>query len=230
MLPTTKAHHEIPAPTINRLTLYLRALVGLEADGSQVVCSKELGELVGATPAQIRKDLSYIGHLGTQGHGYDVSRLRLRLQETLGLDREWPIVVVGLACIELRPLALGHDARVQFRVSKAYDADPASVGLRIGDVVVEDIASLAEGSFETPIEIAMVSVKEDDAQNVVNALVENGVRAILSFGPLAARVPHHVQVREVDAVLMLETMTYDLKQRSRTGGVEEPPEVGASFL
>ncbi len=223
-----KVRQEIPKAAINRLPLYLRALTGLESSSTDVVCSEELGRLVGAAPAQIRKDLSHIGHLGVQGSGYDVSRLRRSLQETLGLDRQLPVVVVGLGYEELRPLTLGRGASAKFLVSRAYDTDPASLGRRIGDAVVEDIASLGQGSFDTPIEIAMVSVAQDVAQQIVDALIANGVRAILSFGPLAARVPDDVQVHQVDMVLMLETMTYELKQCSRLGGVEEPSEVGAS--
>ena len=224
----TKVQDEIPRTAINRFPLYLRALLRLEEEGGEVVCSEELGRLVVATPAQIRKDLSYIGHLGVQGRGYDVSRLRRSLQETLGLDREWPIVVVGLEAAELRLLTLESDTAVRFRVSRAYDADPAAVGRRIGGVVVEDIASLTKGSFETPIEIAMISVKADDAQRVVNALVENGVRAILSVGPLAARLPSQVELHEVDTVLMLETMTYALTQRPSAVNVPDPSGAGAS--
>ena len=219
----------IPKAAISRLPLYLRALVGLEAGRRDVVCSEELGRLVGETPAQVRKDFSHIGHLGVQGRGYSIALLRRRLQEILGLDREWPIVVVGMGNEELRPLMRGSGMSAQFLVRRAYDTDPASFGRRIGGVVVEDIASLGAESFDTPIEIAMVSVAQDDAQQVVDSLVESGVRSILSVGPLAARVPPDVQVHHVDLVVTLETMTYELNQHARDTGVTEPTVIGAAF-
>lgn len=221
--------HHIPKATINRLPLYLHALVGLEVGRTDVVCSEELGRLVGETPAQVRKDFSYIGHLGVQGRGYNISRLRRSLQKFLGLDREWPIVVVGMGNEELRPLMLSSGTSARFVVSRAYDTDPAAFGRRVGDAVVEDIASLEAGSFDTLIEIAMVSVAPDDAQRVVDSLIESGVRAILSFGPLAARVPPDVQMHHVDLVVALETMTYELNQYPRRSGANATSEVGASF-
>lgn len=216
----------IPKAAVNRLPLYLHALVGLESDHRDVVCSKELGRLVGEAAAQIRKDFSYIGHLGVQGHGYDVSRLRRSLQEILGVDRAWPIIVVGMNNEELRPLMLSRGASEKFLVRRAYDTDPASFGRRVGDSVVEDIASLGAGSFDPPIEIAMVSVDRDVAQDVVDSLVASGVRAILSVGPLAARVPPDVRVHQVDIAAALETMTYELSQDRKPGG-GDPAEIGA---
>jgi redox-sensing transcriptional repressor len=123
----------------------------------------------------------------------------------------------------------GSGLGAQFLVSRAYDTDPASFGRQIGSVVVEDIASLGAGSFDTPIEIAMVSVAQDDAQLVVDALVESGVRSILSVGPLAARVPPDVQVHHVDLVVTLETMTYELNQHVGETETNETVQLGPSY-
>ena len=87
---------EIPDVVIDRLPLYYRLLSRLEQEGRAVISSQELGEELGVTPAQIRKDLSYFGRFGKQGRGYSVVRLAEELRFILGLDRRWRVVVVGI--------------------------------------------------------------------------------------------------------------------------------------
>ena len=87
---------EIPAVVIDRLPVYARALTDLEIQGRDVVSSQELGEMLGVTPAQIRKDLSYFGRFGKQGRGYNVVRLAQELRQILGLDRQWSMILIGV--------------------------------------------------------------------------------------------------------------------------------------
>ena len=84
---------EIPDVVIDRLPVYARALASLKDEGREVVNSQELGERLGVTPAQIRKDLSYFGRFGKKGRGYRVDKLLQELRQILGLTREWPMVV-----------------------------------------------------------------------------------------------------------------------------------------
>ena len=87
---------EIPEVVIDRLPVYHRLLVSLQAKGVAVVSSQELGDALNVTPAQIRKDLSYFGRFGKQGRGYSVQRLTEELQTILGLDRRWRMVLIGV--------------------------------------------------------------------------------------------------------------------------------------
>ena len=87
---------EIPEVVIDRLPVYYRLLSRLAAEGRAVVSSQDLGEELGVTPAQIRKDLSYFGRFGKQGRGYSVTRLTEELRVILGLDARWSVVVVGI--------------------------------------------------------------------------------------------------------------------------------------
>ena len=51
----------IPNIVIARLPIYLRALTRMMQQGRQVTSSQELGERLGISAAQIRKDLSQFG-------------------------------------------------------------------------------------------------------------------------------------------------------------------------
>src|SRR5439155_27098444 len=96
---------DIPAVVIDRLPIYARALTALEDQGRDVVSSQELGTLLGVTPAQIRKDLSYFGRFGKQGRGYNVARLAQELRQILGLDRQWSMILIGVGRLGLAILA-----------------------------------------------------------------------------------------------------------------------------
>lgn len=202
---------EIPEVVINRLPVYARALNALEGEGREVVSSQELGEHLGITPAQIRKDLSYFGRFGKQGRGYNVRKLASELQQILGLDRQWTMALVGVG--KLGRAILGYDGFVRqgFRIVAAFDTDPQIIGQHIGNLEVQD-ANLLEGVLqENPVDIGVVAVPAGVAQKVIDTLVRCGIKAILNYAPLEARTPPDVHVRNIDPVLSLQSMTYYLK-------------------
>ena len=90
-----KENKKIPPATVKRLPLYLQCLDLVDQDAIGI-SSKKLAELAKVNDAQVRRDLSYLGTLGTRGVGYDVSTLRNQLQLELGLVEGWSAVIVGV--------------------------------------------------------------------------------------------------------------------------------------
>src|SRR3989304_1553806 len=124
--------NDIPEVVILRLPLYARVLASLEGQGTEVVSSQTLGTLLQATPAQIRKDLSYFGRFGKQGRGYRVSGLLRELRQILGLERQWSAVLVGVGHLGRAVLSYDGFAPQGFHVVAAFDTDPAKGGTRKG--------------------------------------------------------------------------------------------------
>src|SRR5690554_7998381 len=91
-----RSDSEIPDIVVGRLPIYLRALIRLQQEGREITSSQELGERLGISSAQIRKDLSHFGEFGKQGTGYTVSTLIAELQRILHVDREWEVALVGV--------------------------------------------------------------------------------------------------------------------------------------
>src|SRR4051794_34489595 len=87
---------EIPDIVIRRLPIYARSLQFLAEEAIETVSSGELGNHLGVSAAQIRRDLSYFGEFGKQGKGYNVDYLLAQISSILGLDHEWPMALVGL--------------------------------------------------------------------------------------------------------------------------------------
>jgi redox-sensing transcriptional repressor len=207
---------------INRLPVYARALALLAAEDREVVSSQELGKELGVTPAQIRKDLSYFGRFGKQGRGYNIAHLLETLRSILGLDREWRMALVGVGRLGQAILGYGGFGPQGFHVVKAYDYDAATIGRREGAIVVEDVADLETSLREAEIDIGIVAVPGQAAQEVIDVLVAGGVRAILNYAPIAVRVQPGVYVRQIDPVLSLQSMTYYLSHAADAGGASGP--------
>lgn len=205
---------EIPEVVIDRLPVYARALELLERQGSVVVSSQELGDELGVTPAQIRKDLSYFGRFGKQGRGYNVKRLLQELREILGLTREWLMLLVGVGKLGRAIISYGGFAPQGFRIVEAFDTDPATVGGDVDGLLVKPLDALPDVIRQRNIDIAIVAVPGASAQQVIDMLVASGVKAILNYAPMAPHVPDDVWVKDIDPVLALQSMTYYIKDHA----------------
>ncbi|MFQ5925231.1 MAG: redox-sensing transcriptional repressor Rex [Dehalococcoidia bacterium] len=205
---------QIPEVVILRLPLYFRALSLMEEEKAEIISSQELGTRLQITPAQIRKDLSYFGKFGTQGKGYNVSQLLSELRHILGVDRQWCCALVGVGRLGRAILDYSRLAPEGFHIVAIFDRDPQQIGNKVGELVIQDIAELAATIKNWGIEIGISAVPPSQAQEVINYLVECGIKAVLNYAPIAARVPPDVRLQEIDPVLVLQTLTYHLKSLS----------------
>jgi len=201
---------KIPDIIIGRLPVYLRALQRMAENGMKTTSSQELGERVGISAAQIRKDVSQFGEFGKQGTGYSISFLIDKLREILNVNRMWDVAIIGAG-------DMGHAlARYQgftnrgFRVVMIFDNDPAKVGQKVGDFTIEDIAKLVDRIRSAKIKMAMITVPASAAQAVADKLIQAGVKAILNYAPISINVPDNVHVQHIDPATHLQRMTYYL--------------------
>jgi redox-sensing transcriptional repressor len=202
---------EIPAVVIDRLPVYARALTLLESQARDVVSSQELGVLLGVTPAQIRKDLSYFGRFGKQGRGYNVERLAQELRQILGLDRQWSMILIGVGHLGQAILTYDGFQPQGFIIVDAFDVDAKVIGTKIGGVQVHAVDDLPGYLERRQVDIGIVAVPAFSAAPIINDLVAGGVRSILNYAPIAVPVPERVQIRNIDPVLALQSMTFYLK-------------------
>jgi redox-sensing transcriptional repressor len=198
----------IPDIVVARLPRYLQALNQMEEEGKHSTSSQELGERIGISAAQIRKDLSHFGEFGKQGTGYAIPYLVDQLQMILKVKQVWDIAVVGAG-------DLGHAiARFQgfanrgYRVALVFDNDPHKIGTKVGDFVIQDMANLIPMIQQAGIKIAMLTVPPAVAQSVAENLVRAQVCAILSYAPVPLNLPSHIQVEYIDPIIQLQHMTY----------------------
>ena len=200
----------IPDIVVSRLPRYLLALQRMLRNGQQTTSSQELGQLLGISAAQIRKDLSLFGEFGKQGTGYSLPYLIEQIQSILHVNRSWDIALVGAG-------DLGHAiARYQgfsnrgFCIRMIFDNDPQKIGQKIGELVIEDIATLSKRIKESGIRIAMLTVPSVAAQEVAEGLVDAGIEAILNYAPVPLNLPPGIEIQHIDPIIHLQHMTYYL--------------------
>ncbi len=202
---------DIPDIVIGRLPIYLRALNLLVQQGQEITSSHELGQRLGISSAQIRKDLSHFGEFGKQGTGYQVRHLQAQLKQILQVNREWPVIVVGAGDLGRAIAHYGGFIERGFRVVAMFDNDPTKIGTGKSGLKVMDSAHMSSFIQERGIKIAMIAIPAAHAQSVCDTLVKAGVRAVLNYAPITLTVPEYVRVQYIDPVTHLQRMTYYLK-------------------
>jgi redox-sensing transcriptional repressor len=200
----------IPDIVVGRLPIYLRALQRMLAENRHVTSSQELGERLGISAAQIRKDLSQFGEFGKQGTGYSIDYLAEQIRQILKVDRVWDIAVVGAGDIGSAVARYQGFANRGLQVKQIYDSDPAKIGTEVGSFNVKDIANIKSEIKKDGIKVAMIATPSDHAQDVADELVAAGVMAILNYAPINLNVPNNVHVQYIDPVIHLQRMTYYL--------------------
>jgi redox-sensing transcriptional repressor len=200
----------IPDIVVGRLPVYLRALQRMLQEGRRVTSSQELGERLGISAAQIRKDLSQFGEFGKQGTGYDIETLSKQVQKILKVDKVWDVAVVGAGDIGSALARYPGLNDRGFCVAMIFDNNPEKIATKIGDFVVQDSSDLVKIISAAKIKIAIIAVPAAAAQDVADQMVEAGVEAILNYAPISINVPLGLRVQYIDPVTHLQRMTYYL--------------------
>ncbi len=198
----------ISESTINRLSLYYRALSLLEKEGYETVSSKVLARREKLTPAQVRKDLSFFGSFGTRGLGYPVADLKKEIAVILGIDRVWRVALVGIGNIGSALVSYKEFARQGFQIVKLFDNDQRKIGSNHKGIIVSDINNLATELAEDNIEMVVLTVPATVAQYIVDEIVKAGIKAILNFAPVNLKVPDDIYLRNENMSMELEYLSF----------------------
>ena len=215
---TPRSHFKIPKipeMTVRRLSVYTRCLQQLEEDGVKTVSSQELAERFNFNSAQVRKDLAYFGEFGVRGIGYYVAGLKAELQKILGLDREWPVALVGLGNLGSALFHYKGFSKQGFRIVAIFDDDPAKAGTTQEGVPIMPMRDLPKETKARNLQIAIVAVPAESAQAVTEKLTAAGIKAILNFAPGRIRAAKEVRLKNVDLSIELESLSFYLAQGSR---------------
>ncbi|WP_159611949.1 redox-sensing transcriptional repressor Rex [Glutamicibacter sp. JC586] len=198
----------LPEATLARLTQYLRALNTLESQGRERTSSGVLAKEAGVNPAILRKDLSWLGSYGTRGVGYVVRELAEHISRTLGLNQDWKVAIIGAGNLGRALSGYAGFTSRGFNVKAILDVDPGLIGEAVGNLKVEAIADLAQVVSREEINIAVLAVPGEAAQDLVYELAENSVRSVLSFAPKPLKVPSGMNLRRVDLSTELQILAY----------------------
>jgi redox-sensing transcriptional repressor len=193
------------------LSLYLRHLEVLQSQGVLKVSSRQLGQAVGVTDVQVRKDLTYLGNLGHPGIGYPTQDLIATIRRVLGVDREWAVALVGVGNLARALLRYKGFAQRGFRIVALFDADPTKVGTKVEGLEVHPPEKMKAVIAATKADLGLVAVPSDTAQAVADRLVSAGIRGVLNFAPTVLQLPPHVSLVAVDLTVQLEQLAFQVQ-------------------
>ena len=202
----------IPRKSIYRFSLYLRCLQGLERDNVSTVSSERLAKAAKVNPAQLRKDLAYLGTPGRRGFGYYVTELKDRIDALMGTNLLTPIVLVGVGNLGAALVSYQGFKEVGFEIVGAFDAAWETAAPKNSPVEVMAMERLGTFIASRGVTIAILAVPAAAAQAVANHLVELGIRGILNFSPVLLELPGGVLSHNVNVALELQNLAYFIRK------------------
>ncbi len=207
---------------IRRLVLYMRILDDIEdKDEEMAISSYELGELAGVRAAQVRKDLAWFGEFGKQGVGYKIGFLRMQLHDILHFHRPVSVAIVGLGHLGMALARYNMDRyneeeKYYLKVSALFDKDPRKIGLFLCGIKILHVDEIQTIVKEKDIEMRVITVPRQGAQEVAYMLLDAGVKNILNFAPTTISVPDDVKLHNADISLELQHLAYYLGRDKAT--------------
>jgi redox-sensing transcriptional repressor len=217
---------EIPRQAVYRLSVYMRCLMRLKANGLETVSSQALSGAAGVKPTQLRKDLTYFGQFGTRGLGYDVNQLTGMIAEVLGTNTLQPVVLIGVGNLGKALISYRGFEREGFEIVSAFDADPNLVTADIKwTIPVRSMDELPDIVSKYQVRMAILCVPIEAAQSTVNRLIQTGITGVLNFAPMVLHVPDGVTVNNVNLAIELENLSYFIQEHAPESTDESSPDI-----
>ena len=203
---------------IRRLPRYYRFLGELLNQDIQKISSRELSEKMRLTASQIRQDLNCFGGFGQQGYGYNVEYLYQEIGRILGLDKTHHLIIVGAGNLGQALANYMNFERRGFIFTGVFDNNPALYGRKIRGIEVRPMEEVADFVEQNNVDIAVLTIPKNSAEEVADRLVSVGIKAIWNFAHVDLKVPKEVQVENVhlsDSLMKLSYMLERYEKESR---------------
>jgi redox-sensing transcriptional repressor len=199
---------KIPVPTVSRLCKVYRLCTDLEAQGVEEISSTRIGEILGVSSHSIRKDINYLGEVGNTGSGYDVGRLRTHIGSRLGLMHGCKACIVGLGRLGTAIMEYERLATSGYDVVAGFDSNINRLETIRTRVKLYPAYEITDVVSRESIDLAVLAVPAQAAQECAVALVKGGIKAILNFAPVAIKTGNpSIVVRNIDMVNELRTVS-----------------------
>jgi redox-sensing transcriptional repressor len=200
---------------IVRLSNYRNALKRLHKLGFIRVFSDNLADAVGVSSSQVRKDFSLFGITGNKKGGYHLDELSKKLDSLLGKDKVQKVVLVGAGKIGEALINYKAFEPEGIRIVAAFDADEKKVN-RKAEIPVLPIDKLKDYIRKNKIEIAIIAVPENAAQQVLDEMIEAGIKGVLNFAPIHLRGKEDTIINSANLRLELENVIYFVNALDKT--------------
>lgn len=205
----------IPERSIERLSVYRRVLLQLRDADAAVVFSHELSKHAGVTAAQVRRDIMHLGCMGVPNSGYRTSELLDAINTFLDAPESQRAVLIGVGHLGLALLNHFSGRWRWLHIHAAFDTDAGKQDTLIRGVRCYPLSEIGRIVREWRIDVGILTVPKDAAQNVADRLCAAGVRGLLNFASLRLQVPEGVYVENVDLTSSFEKVAFFARQGSK---------------
>ncbi|MBB3187098.1 redox-sensing transcriptional repressor Rex [Microbacter margulisiae] len=202
----------LPEPAIRRLPWYLSyAKLALEK-GETTISSTQIAFAIGVDSSVVAKDLSYIDVAGKTRVGYNTFTLIEVLETFLGFTKSHPAFLFGVG--RLGGALLQDNGLRQFglEIIAAFDVKYELAGTNINHIPIHHFDNMCELRRKTGVDIAVLTVPINRAQEVADFLIEVNFKAIWNFTPIRIKVPDHIVVQNTSIYAHLAVMYNRLEQ------------------
>lgn len=214
---------KISNAVIRRLPRYRRYLIELKKKGVEKISSKEFSNLIGYTASQIRQDLNNFGGFGQQGYGYSVDGLYEEISAILGLNQEYRMVIMGAGNLGQAIAKYTRFYKEGFKVCSVFEVKPELIGTTLDGIEILDYENIVEYVEDEKIDIGIICVNRDSAQEVADKLSFAGVKGIWNFAPIDIEVPKHVALENVHLSDSLHSLAYHMNDVKKKEKEKEKP-------
>ncbi|MCD6221195.1 redox-sensing transcriptional repressor Rex [bacterium] len=204
----------VSSETIRRLAVYLRYLELLYEKGIRIISSSNIMNALNIPSTQFRKDLSFFGEFGKRGVGYDIGKLIKVIKGIIGIDKKVKIIIIGAGKLGSALIEYPGFSDMNIEIVGAFDNNPEKIGKKISNILIRDISEIEEFIKNEKIEIALICVPREHAQNVCNILIKAGIKGILNFAPVKLITTGCVFVSNFDMSSEICNLIYSLKKCS----------------
>jgi AT-rich DNA-binding protein len=201
-----KADIKVPEPTLRRLPWYLSNVKLLKKRGEKFVSSTQISKEINIDASQIAKDLSYVNVSGRTRVGYEVDSLIGVLENFLGFTNIHKAFLFGVG--SLGGALLGDSGLTHFglEIVAAFDVNPDKVGKSINEIPIFHSNQFMEKMQQYDVNIGVLTVPIEIAQQITDAMIDGGIKAVWNFTPFRIRVPENIVVQNTSLYAHLAVM------------------------
>lgn len=196
--------NKVSPAVVRRLPQYFYYLQTLEKDGVEKISSKQLSEITGFTASQIRQDLNHFGGFGQQGYGYRVSELKNSIYEIIGLNNSFNVVIVGYGRIGQALYNYSGFETTEFNIIGVFDLEEKE----IDGVKVKSVDNLEDFLDSNEVDILVLTVPKEAAQDVVDKLEGKNIKGIWNFVPQSLDIKSNIPIENIQISDSLYTLIY----------------------
>ncbi len=199
-----------------RLSMYLYYLKQLPKGVTRISATTIAHEL-GMGEVLVRKELSYAsGAVGRPKTGYVVSTLICALENFLGYNTLYRAIVVGAG--ELGHALMKQEGFSDFGlyIAAGFDTNQAVIGTQAAGRPILSLDDLERFCAQQPVELGIITVPKQAAQEVCDRLVNCGIRSIWNFAPIPLKVPEDVKVHYENLSASLALLTNHLRETEKS--------------